>query len=164
MRLQQILLLTAFWAALFTTLNPFALAFGALLSWLILAACSRLFARAGAGEEVVRTRPLGLVRLTLAFFAELLLSAVSVAKEAWRPRLALRPAVVAVPLDVTSDLEITVLSSLISLTPGTLSLDVSPDRKTLYVHALVADDDGADVRASIKDRLERPVKRAFRRA
>lgn len=161
MRLLNVLLLTAIWAALFVTLDLRALAFGALLSWGILIFCERLNGLPDPEREV-RPRLLGTLGLVFAFFRELVLSAVSVAKEAWRPTLALKPGMVAVPLEVESDLEITVLASLISLTPGTLSVEVSPDRRTLYVHALSTDATGEDVRASIRDRLERPVRRAFR--
>jgi multicomponent Na+:H+ antiporter subunit E len=160
-RFINILLLTAVWAALFVTLDLRALAVGALVAWAVLA-LSRRFARDPVGDEVeVMPRPVGGLLLLLAFFRELVLSAFSVAKEAWRPQLALEPGMVAVPIELASDLEITVLASLISLTPGTLSIEVSPDRKTLYVHALITDAQGDEVRASIRDRLERPVRRAF---
>ncbi len=72
-----------------------------------------------------------------------------------------RPGIVAVPLDLTTDLEITVLASLLALTPGTLSLDVSSDGRVLYVHAMFVD--SADVlRESIKNDFERRVKALFR--
>ena len=78
------------------------------------------------------------------------------AQEVLRPRMAITPGVVAVPLTATSDLEITLLSCLITLTPGTLALDVSDDRSTLFVHALdVADPD--EFRRSIVDGFERRV-------
>ena len=72
----------------------------------------------------------------------------------------LSPGIVAVPLDLTSDAGITVLANLITLTPGTLSLDVSPDRRTLWVHALdVADPDA--FRREVKEGFERRVKEVF---
>jgi multicomponent Na+:H+ antiporter subunit E len=80
----------------------------------------------------------------LALFALLLkelgLGALRVAWLAVQPKLRLRPALVAYPLVVTSDAQITLLANMITLTPGTLSVDVSADRKTLYVHALDAPD------------------------
>lgn len=68
----------------------------------------------------------------------------------------MRPGVVAIPLDVQTDAEITMLANLITLTPGTLSLDVSTDRKVLYVHAMYIDDVNG-FRRYIKDGLERRV-------
>jgi multicomponent Na+:H+ antiporter subunit E len=64
------------------------------------------------------------------------------------------------PLDVQSDLEILLVTNLISLTPGTLSLDVTPDRKTLIVHAMFADDPEALVK-ELKNGMERMVKEVF---
>lgn len=67
---------------------------------------------------------------------QLVRGAVSVAWLAVRPRRRLRPAIVAYPLSVSTDAQITLLASMITLTPGTLSIDVSEDRKTLYIHAI----------------------------
>ena len=73
----------------------------------------------------------------------------------------MRPGVIGIPLDAKTDLEITMLANVISLTPGTLSLDVSPDRKTLYIHAMyVVDPD--ELRREIKDGLERRLMELLR--
>jgi multicomponent Na+:H+ antiporter subunit E len=74
--------------------------------------------------------------LILLFVKELLLSALRVAWLAVQPRIAIRPAIVAYPLTVATDAQITLLANLITLTPGTLSVDVSDDRKWLYIHAI----------------------------
>jgi multicomponent Na+:H+ antiporter subunit E len=68
----------------------------------------------------------------------------------------MRPGVIAIPLDAQTDIEITVLANLISLTPGTLSLDVSADRQTLYIHTMYLDDPEA-ARRGIKRGFERRV-------
>lgn len=89
-------------------------------------------------------RPLALRRLrritslALLFLWELIVSAVRVAFIVVRPNLkaSLRPAIVAFPLSVKSDAEIALLANLITLTPGTLSVDVADDRSVLYVHVL----------------------------
>ena len=68
------------------------------------------------------------------------------------------PGVVAIPLDARTDAEITLLANLITLTPGSVSLDLSEDRRVLYVHAMYID--GGDVEAyrrSVKEGLERRV-------
>ena len=68
------------------------------------------------------------------------------------------PGVVAIPLDARTDAEITLLANLITLTPGSVSLDLSEDKRILYVHAMYID--GGDVEAyrrSIKEGLERRV-------
>lgn len=80
------------------------------------------------------------IRLLALFVKELVSSGLQVAWLAMQPSLRLRPGFIAYPLTVTSDVQITLLANLITLTPGTLSVDVSDDRKTLFIHALdVAD-------------------------
>lgn len=93
----------------------------------------------------------------LVFLAcELLVSSLRVTWDIVTPRARRRPGVVAVPLDVRSELEITLLAVVITLTPGSLALDVSPDRSTLYVHEMFVDDPDA-VRTRIKDGFERRI-------
>jgi hypothetical protein len=68
------------------------------------------------------------------------------------------PGVIAIPLDARTDAEITLLANLITLTPGSVSLDLSADRRSLYVHAMYID--GGDIEAyrrSVKEGLERRV-------
>lgn len=115
-----------------------------------------------------RERPLLLRRLkrigslSALFVYELILSAFKVAALVMRPDMMSRiaPAIVAFPLRATSDAEITLLANMITLTPGTFSIDVSPDRRFLYVHALECRDRGELVR-SIAKGFETKVIEAF---
>ena len=68
----------------------------------------------------------------------------------------MRPGVIGIPIRAKTDLEITILANLITMTPGTLSLDISPDRRTLYIHAMYIHDPGA-LRKDIQENLERRV-------
>ena len=97
------------------------------------------------------------------FVRELLLSAIRVGWLVIRPdmRVQLKPAIIEFPLSVKSDAEITLLANLITLTPGTLSVDVSEDRKVLYVHAISVADEKALIR-EIAEGFETAVARAFR--
>lgn len=94
------------------------------------------------------------------FLWELVLSNLRIARDVVRPQRELAPAVVAIPLDLTSGAQITMLANLITLTPGTLSLDVSSDRKTLYIHAMSGRDPEA-VRQGIKRGFERRIQELF---
>jgi multicomponent Na+:H+ antiporter subunit E len=96
------------------------------------------------------------------FLWELLVSAVRVALIVLQPnvRASLRPAIIAFPLSVKSDVEITLLANLITLTPGTLSVDVSDDRSALYVHVLHLKDRDRLV-AEIAGGFERKVREVF---
>jgi multicomponent Na+:H+ antiporter subunit E len=72
----------------------------------------------------------------------------------------IEPAVVAIPLDVTSDGEILLLSMLINITPGSVTIDLSDDRRTLYVHVMHMKS-ADETRREIKDGFERRVKLLF---
>jgi multicomponent Na+:H+ antiporter subunit E len=110
---------------------------------------------------VYMTRLLRFIGFFFFFVLELLLANLRVAYEVLTPGFQMRAAIIAIPLDAESDLEITVLANLITLTPGTLSLDVSPDRKTLYIHAMHVDD-VEQFRRDIKQRMERRVIEVFK--
>jgi multicomponent Na+:H+ antiporter subunit E len=100
------------------------------------------------------------IRLMLFFLWELIISSVRVAWEVLTPGDQSRAQIVEMPLDVDSDIEILLVTSLISLTPGTLSLDVTPDRGTLIIHAMFVEDPDALVR-DLKNGMERMVKEVF---
>ena len=100
--------------------------------------------------------PAGLV-LAAGFAWELVKSNFRVAYDVITPKANRRPGIVAVPLDAKAEFEIMLLANLVTLTPGTLSLDVSTDRSVLYVHAMFIDEDEEEVRRSIKQRFERRV-------
>ncbi|MCC9075046.1 Na+/H+ antiporter subunit E [Litorilinea aerophila] len=90
---------------------------------------------------------------------EILVSNIELAWLVLQPRPRLDPGIVAIPLDITTDLEITVLASVITLTPGTLSVELGQDttgRKVLYVHNLVVEDP-EKFRRSIKQGFERLI-------
>jgi len=70
------------------------------------------------------------------FLYELIKANLEVAYEVLTPKFNMVPGIIKVPLDAETDIEITFLANLISLTPGTLSLDVSDDKKVLYVHSM----------------------------
>ncbi|RDI96335.1 Na+/H+ antiporter subunit E [Meiothermus sp. QL-1] len=97
-----------------------------------------------------------LPRFVLLMLWEILLSSLRVAQAVLSPNMGIKPGIIAYPLTVESDLEITLLANLITLTPGTLSLDVSDDRKVLYVHGMFVDDPQAVVQ-SIHESLEKAV-------
>ena len=101
-----------------------------------------------------------LFALGVYFIYELVVSSLKVAWEVITPRNHATPGILAVPLDIRSDAAVTVLANLVSLTPGSLSLDVSEDGRTLFVHAMFIDD-VEDARREIKENMERRVKEAL---
>jgi multicomponent Na+:H+ antiporter subunit E len=96
------------------------------------------------------------VGLAVYFFRELVKANVRLALDVVTPRYHMKPGIIALPLDATRDAEILLLSMLINTTPGSVALDVSPDRKTLYVHVMYMDTPDA-AREEIKQGFERRV-------
>ncbi|MEL7344130.1 MAG: Na+/H+ antiporter subunit E [Pseudomonadota bacterium] len=96
------------------------------------------------------------IKLIVLFHYELLVSSFEVIWDILTPTHLAEPAIVEVPLDVKTDLGILLVTNIISLTPGTLSIDVSPDRSKLIVHAMFADDPEAVCHA-LKSGMERWV-------
>ncbi|HUG91084.1 MAG TPA: Na+/H+ antiporter subunit E [Planctomycetaceae bacterium] len=101
------------------------------------------------------------VGFVLFYLWEVILANLRVAYDVLTPTYHMRPGVVAIPLDAETDLEITLLANLITLTPGSLSLAVSDDRKVLYVHEMFIDDVD-EVRRQIKSGYERRVLEVLR--
>lgn len=101
------------------------------------------------------------LNLALFFLWELLLSNLRVTFEVLTPGYQFRPGVVAIPLDARSDVEIMLLTAMISLTPGSLALDVSADRHELYLHTMYVNDP-EEVRRQIKEGFEKRILEALR--
>ena len=95
-----------------------------------------------------------LIGFVVYFGWELVKANLRVAYEVITPRYQMKPAILAIPLEAKTDLEITAFANLITLTPGTLSLEVSEDRKALYIHAMYVDDV-----AVFKERLKQGLER-----
>lgn len=95
------------------------------------------------------------------FLVELLVSNLRVFWDVVTPRHISRPGIVGVPLRAKTDLEILLLANLISLTPGTLSVDLSDDRRILFVHVMFLDD-AQRFRKGITDGLERRLLEVMR--
>lgn len=103
-------------------------------------------------------------RLCAAFAWDLVLSSVAVARVVVSRDAATAPRFVSVPLMAgCSDLEIALIANYITLTPGTLSVDVSADRRRLLVHCLDAGDGGAGICADVEGAIGPRVLRVTRR-
>ncbi|MBM3422541.1 MAG: Na+/H+ antiporter subunit E [Chlorobi bacterium] len=105
------------------------------------------------GDAYFRKIPLVFMFL-LFFMKELIIANLKVAFDILTPKDYMEPGIIAFPLDARTDMEITLFANLLTLTPGTLSLDVSRDKKTLYVHALYVTNADA-FRRELKEGLEK---------
>jgi multicomponent Na+:H+ antiporter subunit E len=144
-----VLALTSIWLAASGSVSPGDVALGLAASFLAV----RLSPRSDFPLVWLR-RPHKVVAFFFYFLWELLLANLRVMRDVLRPLSYLRPGVVGVPLDATTDLEITLLVTCVALTPGTLTLDLSPDRRVMYIHSMFLDDPET-FRRSVKQGFER---------
>ncbi len=144
------------WVAVTGDLTAGNLALGFAIGFLVL-----FFTAPILGTRTYARKVIQVLNLALFFVWELILANLRVAYEVLTPGYQLRPGVIAIPLDVRTDAEILLLTTLITLTPGSFSLDVSADRRELYLHAMYIDDPD-QVRRQIKDGFERRVLEVLR--
>lgn len=147
--------LFAVWLLLNNTLDPAHLMLGAMVAIIV----PRLTDALRPERPCVR-RPLVIARLGLVVLWDIVLSNIEVARRILGPEEAIRPAFVWLPLDLTDPHAIASLAGIITMTPGTLSAELSPDRRHLLVHAFNVDDEAALV-AQMKARYEAPLKEIF---
>ena len=149
------LLLLVCWLWLNNTLAPGHVVLGAALGIAI-----PFFTRRFWPEPLVIRRPLRVVEYAAVVLYDVVVANLQVAAIILGPLSRLRPAFVRVPLDLRTDFAVTVLASTVTLTPGTVSVEVEDDgagRRSLVVHALRCLDDDDMVR-TIKERYERRLK------
>ncbi len=148
-------ILTVVWLLLANSLAPGHILLGLLLGWSIPVFTLRFWP-----EEVSMRRPLTLARFLIVVLYDILVANFAVAWLILRGPRHAHPGFVEVPLDLRSDLGTSLLANTISLTPGTVSSWLSPDRSTLVVHGLDVRDPAALVK-DIKRRYEEPLLEIF---
>ena len=144
------LLLALLWSVLTATSAPDDYVIGFLIGFVILSLYEPDYGRRGRR----------LLYFSVYVLWEVVVSSLSLAWYVVQPQLRFVPGIVAVPLDVHGALEITALASAITLTPGTLSVDLGTDdqgRRVLFVHSLFAENPDA-LRTKIKGGFERQIR------
>jgi multicomponent Na+:H+ antiporter subunit E len=150
------LLLGLTWAAMTGEISEGSILTGLALGYVIL-----YFLQDLLGLSLKTLKILPLARLVAYFLRDLVAATLRVAYDVVTPKHRMRPGVIALPLEAKTDEEITLLAGLISLTPGTLALEVSPDRRNLFIHVMYLEDPDA-VRREIKEGLERRMLEVMR--
>ena len=149
------ILLTVVWCLLSNALTLGTVVFGAILGLLI-----PILTAAYWPDRPPVARPFGMIVYCLIVIWDIIRSNLTVAGQILFRGNTLQPAWIVIPLDLKKPEAITILAGSITLTPGTLSADLSGDGTSLLVHALHAPDPDA-VRDEIKDRYERRLKEIF---
>lgn len=149
------LVLIVIWLLLANELSIGALMLGVFLGVLIPLLVSAFWLK----PPLIR-RPLVLLRFWLLVLLDIFTANFQVAKLVLGPERKLHPAFVVYPLELKDDFAISILANTISLTPGTVSADVSSDRRTLLIHGLDIQDDQELIQL-IKQRYEKPLLEIF---
>ncbi len=143
------LLLAFIWVALTGALYFYNFYFGFLLGFFLL----WLTRRTEADKRYFNRVP-KIIAFILYFIWEMLKANVHVAYDVITPKFFMKPGIVKYPLVAKSDFEINILATMISLTPGTLIMDISDDRKAIYIHVMYLKDKEKFVE-NVKNNLER---------
>lgn len=136
------LLLSVVWCALTASFSAWNFIGGLLVGALVV----EMYTRALRGEAYLG-RGARLLGFSLYFLKILFIANVQVAWECITPQMSMRPRVVRYPIGGLGDVERTTLANAITLTPGTLVVDISPDNNWLYVHCMYAKDKAAALRS-----------------
>ncbi len=149
------LFLLLLWLLLANSVSVGQVVLGSILAWVI------PWLTQGFWPESLRLRhPLVLIKFVLVVLWDILIANLILAVRILGPINKLQPAFMQVPLDIQHEFTITLFASTISLTPGTVSADLSLDRRYLLVHSLHVTDIDAAI-AEMKQRYEAPFKEVF---
>ena len=105
-------------------------------------------------------RPAVALKLVAVVLWDIVLSNIEVARQILSRESKLRPGFIWIPLELTNPHGIAALAGIITMTPGTVSSELSPDRRFLLVHCLHLEDADAAI-AQIKARYEAPLREVF---
>jgi len=144
------ILTAVLWMFLQSSFTPATFVFGYLIGMLILIILRRFLI-----FELYFRRLWAMVKLFFLFVVELTKANLDMVRVILKPRLNHRPGIVAVRTQLETNVEITLLAALISLTPGTISMDFSEDNKTIYIHSIDVLD---------KDEMIEDIRNSFEKA
>lgn len=147
--------LLVLWLFLVNSVSPAQILIGGMLALLIPYGTLQYWP-----EQSRIERPWLMVRYVLMVLGDIVAANINVARLLLRSPEHLKPAIISVPLDIDDPFAITILSSSITLSPGTVSMSLSDDRKFLMIHALTAEDE-ASIIAEVKTRYEARLKEIF---
>lgn len=150
------LLLSFIWVALTGSMYYTNFVFGFMLGFGILWIMNR-----NEGDRSYFYKVPRIINFVFYFIWQMIKANFQVAYDVITPRYFMRPGIVKFPLNARTETEINLLSMMISLTPGTLILDISEDRKTMYIHVMYLDNPEKFVR-EMKTGLERRLLEAIR--
>ncbi|WP_017812733.1 MULTISPECIES: Na+/H+ antiporter subunit E [Paenibacillus] len=150
------LLIAVVWMSLHTTWDALNFIIGYMIGLLLIFAMKRFFPDDFYGHKVW-----AVWKLLLLFFWELIKSSVVVLRHIVSPRLNINPGILTHRTDLTSDWELTLLSTLVTLTPGTILIEVSREQQLVYIHAIDIQDEDK-MSEDIRNTFEKAIKEVTR--
>lgn len=145
------LIIAFMWMFLSETYTVSAFLFGYILGVLLLMLLDKIVPGKFYLNPLIK-----IIKLGLLFIKELFVSTIDIAKLVYTPHLNIEPGIFSYPLEVETAWEITLLSNLISLTPGTLTVAVANDNSKIYIHAMHIKTTDDSIQ-SIKDTFEKAI-------
>lgn len=128
------IILALIWVGLTAKFNTTNILFGFMLAFFILIITSSVWDK----HESYAKKVWVFSRFLFSVLTEIIFSSFRIALDVLRPTISARPGIIAFPLSTQNEIEVTVLGILISLTPGSLTIEVSPDQTQLFVHIMYA--------------------------
>lgn len=144
------IVLALLWTLMWGTFDMGVFLSGFVLGYLLLGLFSRTFSQQGYGRKGWQLFSFA------AYFVRILIKAnLQVAWEIITPRFAMQPRLLRYPVSDLSPAQLTTLANAITLTPGTLSVDVTQDKNWLYVHCMYARDNDQAIAelTELRDRI-----------
>lgn len=148
-------ILILLWLLLVSSIHPGQIVLASMLSWVIAYTTRSFWPQAMRAKK-----PLLVCLYLLRLMWDIVVANWQVAKMILLSSRRLRPAFIAYPLTIEKDFTITLLANTISMSPGTVVVDFSHDRRSLLIHSL-HELDSAKAIAEIKHRYEMPLKEIF---
>lgn len=150
------IILSLFWGAMTETFSPTQFVIGFVLGYFILWFTQPLLGQTRYFEKIPN-----MIGFILYFIWEMVLSGFRVGYYIVMPINRMKPGIVAVPLEIQSDVEILLLGTIITLTPGSVCLNLSDDKQVMYIHTLHLDDPEM-IREQVKTGFERRIMELLR--
>ena len=147
------ILLTFVWVALTGQLNYINFFFGGALGYFIL---WTLVMRSKKGEMDYFYRVPKIVMFIMYFIVDMLQANLQVAIDVMTPNYHTTPGIIKYQIDAKTDFEITMLTNIIALTPGTMVIDIAEDKKHIYIHTMYLKDKEKFIQR-MKERTEKKL-------
>lgn len=146
------ILLTFVWVALTGQLNYTNFVFGFIVGFFLLWFLNR---KRTSNQDYFMRVP-KILAFIMYFLYDMLKANIEVAMDVVTPNYNMKPGIIKFEMDAKTDFEITMLANMVAMTPGTLVIDISKDKKYMYIHVMYLKDI-ARFKRNLKQRTEKKL-------